>query len=60
MILIKNLKLNSFLSHSETELSFKETDKIAIVGNSGAGKTAICEGILFALFGRGRGDNRSL
>lgn len=60
MILIKNLKLNNFLSHSETEISFKENDKILLDGKSGAGKTTITEAILFALFGRGRSENRNL
>lgn len=60
MILLKELKLNNFLSHEKTEIVFGENEKLLIDGKSGCGKSSIAEGILWVLYGRGRSDNRSL
>ncbi len=60
MITLKNLKIENFLSHESSELSFREDEKLLIGGRSGTGKSTICEAILFALYGKGRVDNRNI
>lgn len=60
MILLKELKLNNFLSHEKTEISFGANEKVLLDGRSGSGKSSITESILWVLYGRGRSDNRSL
>ena len=60
MLLLKKLKLNNFLSHEDTEISFSENEKALIDGSSGAGKSSIFDAILWVLYGQGRADNRSL
>lgn len=60
MILLKELKLNNFLSHESTTLDFGETEKLLLGGRSGSGKSSITEAVLWGLFGKGRTDNRSL
>lgn len=57
---LKSLKLKSFLSHASTEVDFASNRKVLIDGVSGAGKTAIVEAIVWALFGRGRSENRGM
>ena len=60
MILLNELKITNFISHSDTRIIFKNTDKILLDGKSGGGKTAIVESILWCLYGRGRSEGRSL
>ena len=60
MLVLKSLKLLNFLSHSNTTIEFKENDRLLISGKSGSGKSSIAESILWALYGKGRSDNRSL
>ena len=60
MILLKELKLNNFLSHEKTEIKFNENDKLLVDGKSGSGKSSVTEAILWVLYGKGRSDNRSL
>ena len=57
---LRSLKLKDFLSHSATTVEFTPNRKLLIDGISGAGKTAIVEAIVWALFGRGRSENRNL
>ena len=60
MILLKELKLNNFLSHENTTVSFKENEKFLLDGKSGSGKSSITEAILWAFYGKGRSDNKSM
>jgi len=60
MIILKSLKINNFLSHSDTEISFKDNTKLLIDGKSGSGKSSIVEAILWGLYGVARTENRNL
>lgn len=60
MILLQKLKLENFLSHEETEITFNDSERLSIEGASGSGKSSILDAIIFALYGEGRSDNRSL
>ena len=60
MILLKSLQLKNLLSHKDTTIEFDETFKISLEGASGNGKSAIVESIVWALYGSGRADNRSI
>jgi len=57
MLILKELQLNNYLSHEDTKLKFSPNDKLLIDGKSGTGKSSIVEGIIWALYGRGRSDN---
>lgn len=59
-LLLKSLRLKDFLSHENSFIEFNPTQKVLVDGASGSGKTAILEGITWALYGRGRVDNRSI
>lgn len=60
MITLKKIQLNNFLSHSKTAIDFKPEQKLILDGKSGSGKSSIVEGLIWALFGKGRADNRSM
>lgn len=60
MIILNRIKLNNFLSHSETVIDFKKDEKLLIDGKSGSGKSSIPEAIIWCLYGEGRSDNRNL
>jgi len=60
MILLKKIQLNDFLSHKNTEIDFRNEQKMLIDGNSGSGKSSIFESIIWALYGQGRSTNVSL
>jgi exonuclease SbcC len=60
MILLNEITIKNFLSHEDTHISFKETEKLLIDGRSGSGKSSITEAIVWVLYGKGRSDNRSL
>lgn len=60
MILLKNLKLNNFLSYKKEEISFPLDSQISIEGVSGAGKSSVVDAIIWALFGKSRCENRNL
>jgi len=60
MISLQNLTLKNWLSHKETTLSFQQNQKLLIDGNSGSGKSAVLEAIIWAFYGQGRTNNTSL
>lgn len=60
MVSLKKIKLNNFLSHKSTEIDFSDEDKILLDGNSGAGKSSIIDAIVWAIYGVGRSENKSL
>lgn len=58
--MINEIELVDFLSHSDTKIEFNEGVTI-FVGQNGAGKSSIIDGITFALFGKhSRKDNKGL
>lgn len=59
MILV-SLKLENFLSHKKTELSFGPDEQLLIDGKSGSGKSSLVEAVIWCFYGRGRAENRSL
>lgn len=59
-ILLNEIKINNFLSHENTIISFKENQKLLLSGNSGGGKSAVVGAILWCLYGRERTENRNL
>lgn len=60
MLTIGSLKLKNFISHADTEITFSDGQRCLIDGRSGAGKSAVVESIIWALYGKGRSDNRFL
>lgn len=55
------LKLQNFLSHKNTELSFEGISVACIQGVNGSGKSAIADGMLYALYGQtSRGKDTDL
>ncbi|MFA7708289.1 MAG: AAA family ATPase, partial [Candidatus Pacearchaeota archaeon] len=58
MLILKQLNLKNFLSHSSSTISFRNDQKVEISGKSGSGKSSLVEAILFVLFGQGRCDNK--
>lgn len=60
MLILKELQLRNFLSHEETDIVFEENKKCLIDGQSGSGKSTLVESIIWALYGKGRVDNRFL
>ena len=60
MIILKKLKLKNFLSHQETEIQFKNNQKLLISGDSGAGKSSLIDGFVWCLYGKSRADARFL
>ena len=60
MIILKSLKLTDFLSHSDTLIEFKPNTSMLIDGVSGSGKSSLVDAVLFATYGKGRTDNKSM
>ena len=58
--MITSIELGDFLAHSDTKLTFKNGVTV-FVGDNGAGKSSIIDGITFGLFGQHtRKSNRGL
>ena len=51
-MILKKLRLENFLAHRETEVEFSERGITVFIGENGAGKSSIIEGILYGLFGK--------
>ncbi|NPA13094.1 MAG: AAA family ATPase, partial [Aquificae bacterium] len=51
-MILKELKLENFLSHTKTHIKFEPEGITIFVGDNGAGKSSIIDGIYYALFGR--------
>lgn len=60
MLTLRKLRLQDFLSHESTELSFEVGDKYLIDGISGAGKSSVIDAVVWALYGVSRSDNKNL
>lgn len=60
MISLKKIKLTNFISHGETEIEFRDGQRVEISGASGSGKSSIVDAITFALYNKCRGDGRSV
>ena len=60
MILLKQLHLNNFLSHSNSIIDFEDNARVLIDGKSGAGKSSFVEALVWALYNQGRVQSRSL
>ena len=60
MIFLESITLKDFLSHEKTTIRIEDNSHLLIDGDSGAGKSAIVEALMWGLYGKGRSDNRSL
>ncbi len=59
-MIIDYIELENFISHTNTRMNFSGGINV-ILGNNGAGKSSLMDGIRFALFGdSGRGNNSDL
>lgn len=60
MLLLKELKIKDFLSHTDTSIVFKPQQKLIITGKSGSGKSSIVGSILWSIFGQERSSSKFL
>jgi len=51
-MILKRLFLENFLTHKNTQVEFSEKGITVFIGDNGAGKSSIIEGITYGLFGR--------
>ena len=58
-MILKRLHLKNFLIHKETNVEFSENGITVFIGDNGAGKSSIIEGITYALFGKSNKGNLS-
>jgi exonuclease SbcC len=59
-MILKQLKILNFISHSNTTIDFKPKQKTLLAGKSGSGKTSIVEAIVWALYNKNRSSNLSI
>ena len=57
-MILKRLYLKNFLIHDETKIEFSDKGITVFIGENGAGKSSIIEGISFALFGKSDKGNQ--
>ena len=60
MLLLDKIQLKNYLSHEDTEIELGEKESLLLDGASGAGKSSIMDAVIWALYGEGRVNNRSL
>ncbi|NPA53131.1 MAG: AAA family ATPase, partial [Aquificae bacterium] len=58
-MILKKLYLKNFLIHDNSEISFSEKGITVFIGENGAGKSSILEGLTFALFGKSEKGNQA-
>ncbi len=58
--MLKEIEFKNFLPYKNQVLTLPLNSTIAVVGKNGHGKSSFLEGIMFALYGDGRGDLKSL
>jgi len=51
-MILKRLSLKNFLTHTNTEVEFAQKGITVFIGDNGAGKSSIIEGVVYGLFGR--------
>ncbi|ACO03573.1 MAG TPA: hypothetical protein DEP48_02005 [Persephonella sp.] len=51
-MILKRIYLKNFLTHTETEINFPDKGITVFIGENGAGKSSIIEGISYALYGK--------
>ncbi|RMD47086.1 MAG: hypothetical protein D6831_00600, partial [Aquificota bacterium] len=57
-MILKRLYLKNFLAHEDSEINFSQKGITVFIGENGAGKSSIIEGIMFALFGKSDKGNQ--
>ena len=58
-MILKSLYLKNFLIHEETKIDFSEKGITVFIGENGAGKSSILEGLTYALFGKSDKGNQA-
>lgn len=51
-MILKNIKIENFLSISSLDFNLESAGTVVVVGNNGAGKSSVLEAIYYALFGK--------
>ncbi|WP_297455787.1 AAA family ATPase, partial [Persephonella sp.] len=51
-MILKRVRLRNFLAHDDTEIEFSPSGITVFIGENGAGKSSIIEGIVYGIFGK--------